>query len=65
MSALPLSTSDVKQEVAIRMGKEGLAAEAPTTVMKNFDAVVKKHGSKPALHQKVVSRELSATPHLD
>jgi long-chain-fatty-acid--CoA ligase ACSBG len=56
----PLATADVTQEVRIRKG-EGEMANAPAkTVMQNFDAVVEKHGSKPALHQKVVSVGKSA-----
>jgi hypothetical protein len=51
---LPLSTSNVKQEVKIRMGKDGQAAIPARTVMQNFDEVVKNHGDKPALHQKVM-----------
>ena len=52
---LPLSTADVTQEVAIRMGKSGWAAKKPITVMQMFDNCVAAHGSKPALHQKIVS----------
>ena len=52
MSSLPLSTSEVSQEVQVRMGKTGLASEKPMTVLQNFDAVVAKHGDKPALYQK-------------
>jgi hypothetical protein len=51
---LPLSTSNVKQEVKIRMGKDGQAANPARTVMQNFDDTVKNHGDKPALHQKVM-----------
>ena len=54
---LPYATSDVKQEVKIRMLGSGIAAEKPTTVMAKFDEVVKNHGSKPALHQKIVRVE--------
>jgi hypothetical protein len=54
MTDLPISTADVSKEVKIRMGKEGQSALPPTTVMQNFDAVVKKHGDKPAFHQKVL-----------
>jgi hypothetical protein len=54
MTDLPISTADVSKEVKIRMGKEGQSAIPATTVMKKFDAMVKKHGDKPALHQKVL-----------
>jgi hypothetical protein len=54
MTDLPISTADVSKEVKIRMGKEGQSAIPTTTVMKKFDAMVKKHGDKPALHQKVL-----------
>ena len=53
-SNLPISTADVTVEVNVRMGKEGQSAIPTTTVMKKFDAMVKKHGDKPALHQKVL-----------
>ena len=52
MAPLPLSTSDVKQEVRIRMGTEGQSAIPATTVMAGFDKTVAKMGDKPALHQK-------------
>jgi hypothetical protein len=52
---LPLSTSDITQEVQIRQlsaaGEQ--AAIPPTTVMANFDKIVQSMGDKPALHQKV------------
>lgn len=54
MSDLPLSTADVTQEVKVRKGDSGQEALAPKTVMAAFDAMVKKNGSKPALHQKRV-----------
>jgi hypothetical protein len=54
MTDLPISTADVSKEVKIRMGKEGQSAIPTTTVIKNFDAIVKKYGDKPALHQKVL-----------
>ncbi len=54
MADLPISTADVAKEVKIRMGKEGQSAIPTTTVIKNFDAIVKKYGDKPALHQKVL-----------
>ena len=54
MTDLPISTADVTKEVKIRMGKKGQSAIPTTTVMKKFDAMVKKHGDKPALHQKVL-----------
>ena len=56
MSNPPLATDNVKQEVKVRMGKKGQAANEPKTVMQNFDETVKKHGSKPALFQKVLSK---------
>jgi long-chain-fatty-acid--CoA ligase ACSBG len=49
--SLPLSTSDIRQEVKIRMGSEGVAALPPKTVLQNFDEIVKTNGDKPALHQ--------------
>jgi len=52
MSSLPLSTWDVTQEVQIRKGDTDREKAKPKTVMENFDAIVKKLGSKPALHQK-------------
>jgi hypothetical protein len=55
-SSLPLCTSDVTQEVAIRQTKDGFAKIPPLTVMQNFDAVVAKYGGKPALNQKIVRR---------
>lgn len=36
------------------MGASGLAAKTPTTILDSFDATVAKHGTKPALHQKIV-----------
>eukprot|EP00542_Grammatophora_oceanica_P011841 CAMPEP_0194049404 /NCGR_PEP_ID=MMETSP0009_2-20130614/30632_1 /TAXON_ID=210454 /ORGANISM="Grammatophora oceanica, Strain CCMP 410" /LENGTH=680 /DNA_ID=CAMNT_0038695557 /DNA_START=51 /DNA_END=2093 /DNA_ORIENTATION=+ len=54
-SSLPVSTSDVTQGVRLRLGEKGLAAEKPKTVMQNFDLIVKAHGDKPALHQKVAT----------
>jgi hypothetical protein len=54
MTDLPISTADVSKEVKIRMGKDGQSAIPTTTVMKQFDKMVKKHGDKPALHQKVL-----------
>jgi hypothetical protein len=52
MTDLPLSTSDVKQEVKIRLGKEGQAALPPKTVLQCFDEIVERLGSEPALFQK-------------
>jgi hypothetical protein len=54
MSVLTLSTSNVTQEVKVRMGREGHSAIPATTVMQNWDTIVKKHGGKPALYQKVI-----------
>lgn len=53
-SELPLSTSDVRQEVQIRiLSKEGQAALPPTTIMAHWDERVSLMGDKPALHAKV------------
>lgn len=52
MTEVPFATSDVKQEVKIRLGESGAAAIEPMTVMQMLENVVTKHGSKPALHQK-------------
>ena len=52
MSDLPLFTSDIRQEVKIRMGKDGIAALPSKTIMQSFDEIVKTHANKPALHQK-------------
>ena len=51
MSDAPLSTSDPKVAVKIRMG-EGIAGEEPKTVMSVFESTVKKNGDRPAIHQK-------------
>ena len=56
MSNLPLSTSDVKHEVAIRKGDGDFYNLPAMTVMECFDATVKKYGDKPALNQKVPSK---------
>jgi len=54
-SDLPLSTSDIKQEVQIRkLAKSGQAALPPTTVMANWDERVREMGDKPALHAKIL-----------
>jgi hypothetical protein len=52
----PLRTSDVTQEVAIRMGKQGIAAAPAQTVMNFWDDAVKVRGDRPALHQQVVKK---------
>lgn len=52
----PTRTSNVKQEVEIRMGKEGMAAAPPQTVMDLWDAAVKDRGDRPALHHKIVKK---------
>lgn len=46
------------------MGESGYAARPAITVMEQFSTVVKKYGSKPALHQKVVKpgSNAAATP---
>lgn len=51
---LPLSTSDLKQEVRIRLEPEGHASLAPETVLHMLDATVARCGDKPALSQKQV-----------
>lgn len=51
-SDLPISTSELKQEVSIRLGTDGQAANPPKTVMRNFDDVVSKFGDEKALFQK-------------
>ena len=53
MSELPISTSELTQPVKIRIGKDGRAANPPTTIMKNFDNNVQIHGDSKALHQKL------------
>lgn len=54
---LPLSTSDVTQEVQIRMLSDiGQAAIPPVTVMQHFDERVRLMGDKPALHQKIIAK---------
>lgn len=55
MNSLPLSTSDIKQEVQIRKGDSGLAALEPQTVLQLLDAIVAKSGDLPALHHKPVA----------
>lgn len=47
----PLCTSDPKVSVKIRMG-DGIAGDAPETVMSVFANTVSKLGDRPALHQK-------------
>lgn len=49
---LPLSTSDAKQPVKIRLGKDGLAAIEPKTVMQTWNETVVRLGDHPALYQK-------------
>jgi len=52
---LPVSTSDVTQEVRIVKGLGGPSKRGdaePKTIMENFDKAVSKFGNKPALHQK-------------
>jgi long-chain-fatty-acid--CoA ligase ACSBG len=51
---LPLSTSELKQEVRIRLEASGPASHTPETVMQMLDANVAKNGDKPALKQKRV-----------
>jgi hypothetical protein len=55
-SSTTIRTSDVTQEVVIRMGKEGIAASSPQTVMEVWDKAVKERGNLPALHHKVVKK---------
>ena len=52
-TTLPISTSEVTQEVQVRMGTSGQAAIPAKTIMENFDHVVKIHGDENALYQKV------------
>lgn len=52
-ATLPWRTSDIKQEVRIRMG-EGKASIPPTTVMELFDTTVLRFPDEPALYQKVL-----------
>ena len=54
MADLPFATHKKNQPVRIRMGK-GQAGKEPQTVVAAFDAIVQKYGSKPALHQKVIT----------
>lgn len=49
---VPISTSDVKVAVKIRMGSEGISALPPTTVMQSFGSICSEHGDRIALHQK-------------
>ena len=49
---LPYSTSRKDQPVKIRMGEGKADLEAKTSIQ-CFDEVVKKYGSKPAIHQKI------------
>jgi long-chain-fatty-acid--CoA ligase ACSBG len=51
---LPLSTSELKQEVRIRMEASGAASFPPETVIEMLDANVAKNGDMPALKQKRV-----------
>jgi len=53
---LPLSTSDVRQEVKIRRRENGGGGgdAEPRTVVEAFDDAVEKFGDLPALHQKRV-----------
>jgi len=61
-SDLPLSTSDIKQEVQIRkLAKSGQAALPPTTVMANWDERVREMGDKPALHAKILEEVCTNT----
>lgn len=50
---LPLFTSNISQEVKIRMGEAGQASLPPKTVMHSFDSVCSRFGELPALHQKI------------
>ena len=55
-SLLPISTSDVTQEVMVRKDStdpSGRANAESTTIMENFDQAVQKFGSIPALHAKI------------
>jgi hypothetical protein len=53
--SLPVSTSDLIQEVSIRLThNDGIVAIPPRTVMQVFDETAQKYASKPAFHQKVL-----------
>ena len=49
---LPLCTSDLEQEVKIRLGEDGFAALPPRTLMECFDVAVHRFHNLPALFQK-------------
>jgi hypothetical protein len=51
MSDLPFYTSDIRQEVRIRMGP-GQASIPPMRVFDAFDRVVQTYGNEEALFQK-------------
>mmetsp|Transcript_22288 Transcript_22288/g.48419 ORF Transcript_22288/g.48419 Transcript_22288/m.48419 type:complete len:591 (+) Transcript_22288:45-1817(+) len=50
--SLPLSTADVKQQVRIRLGKEGTPALKPKTVFEAFEKTVARIPNNTALSQK-------------
>lgn len=52
MSELPFSTSNIDQEVKVRLGEEGQEAIPPKTVMQLFDVIVERLGDHQALFQK-------------
>lgn len=56
---LPIFTSDVTQEVRIRMGTERQAAMPPTTVMHNWNSICQRLGDHPAIFQKRPSSNVS------
>ena len=52
MSSLPISCSDPRVEVSIRMGSTGNAARPQATVMSRLYSAVERFGGMPAIHQK-------------
>ena len=52
VNELPFFTSDIKQEVKLRMTSEGAGSWKPKTVMEVFNDTVARVGDKPALYQK-------------
>lgn len=51
--ALPVSTSDLTQEVQIRSSTQTQGQLPPKTIMEHFNASVEQYGNSPALHYKV------------
>ena len=50
--ALPVSTSDLTQEVQIRSSTQTQGQLPPKTIMQHFNASVEQFGNSPALHYK-------------